>query len=110
MDIGHFRDGPYFCGETVVRHPEVVPEDQMMMFMRRDLQKFDDPEVVVVKRRFGFTFIPGGWIAGRAHVWPKFLERFEETIAMYFYLLESRSLRIKLFYKLHVRVMKDYVL
>lgn len=89
MDIGHFRDGPDFCGETVVRHPEVVPDDSMMMFMRRALAKFDDPESVVVKRRFGFTFIPGGWIAGRAHVWPMFLERFEETIAMYFLVGES---------------------
>ena len=49
MDIGHFRDGPYFCGETVVRHPEIVPEDQMMMFMIRGVptHEIDAPESVV---------------------------------------------------------------
>ncbi|GFH55471.1 hypothetical protein CTEN210_11947 [Chaetoceros tenuissimus] len=84
MDVGHFRDGPNYCGETVVRHPEIVPQDSMLMFMRRDLyEQFDHPESVVVEDDFGSTFIPGGWFAGRAHVWPKFLQRFEETIAMY---------------------------
>jgi hypothetical protein len=84
MDSGIFRDGPYFCGETVVRHPEIVPQDSMLMFMRRELDtRFDNPESVVVEDAFTSTFIPGGWIAGRAHVWPRFLRRFEETIAMY---------------------------
>ena len=83
MDVGHFRDGPNYCGETVVRHPEVVPQDSMMMFMRRALDRVDNPESVVVDDNFGATFIPGGWFAGRTHVWPKFLQRFEETIAMY---------------------------
>ena len=39
MDIGHFRGQDSFCGETVVRHPEIVPQDSMMMFMRRNLSR-----------------------------------------------------------------------
>ena len=85
MDIGHFRGQGSFCGETVVRHPEIVPQDSMMMFMRRNLKPgIDNPESVVVEDMFRMTYIPGGWIAGRAHVWPTFLQRFEETIGMYF--------------------------
>ncbi len=87
MDIGHFRgSGELFCGETVVRHPEIVPDDgRIMLFMRRGLgENSDHPENVVVDDHIGETFIPGGWIAGRRDVWPKFLQRFEETIAMYF--------------------------
>ncbi|GFH55472.1 hypothetical protein CTEN210_11948 [Chaetoceros tenuissimus] len=85
MDIGHFRGTSHFCGETVVRHPEIVPQDSMLMFMRRGLKPgIDNPESVVVEDMFRMTYIPGGWIAGRAHVWPTFLQRFEETIAMYF--------------------------
>jgi len=85
MDIGHLREsGDLFCGETLVRHPEIVPDDRIMLFMRSGLTARNHvPENVVVPAGFPSIFIPGGWIAGRRDVWPKFLERFEETIAMY---------------------------
>ena len=86
MDIGHFRKEPWFCGETVVRHPEIVPEDRMMLFMGRDIRIQENrevPDAIVVKDEFASTYIPGGWIAGRANVWPEFLQRFEETISIY---------------------------
>ncbi|GFH61847.1 hypothetical protein CTEN210_18323 [Chaetoceros tenuissimus] len=85
MDIGIFRETDAFCGETVVRHPEIVPEDRMLLFMRRNLWAIDKPEDIVVKDEFASTFITGGWIAGRPNVWPEFLRRFEETVAMYLF-------------------------
>lgn len=90
MDIGHFREGNYFCGETVVRHPEIVPQDdRMLLFMYRGLKEQDQMRYKnpIFSQGFSSFYIAGGSLAGRIEAWHKFLGKMEESIVLYY---ESR--------------------
>jgi len=86
MDIGHFREGPHFCGKTVIRHPEVVKKNRVMLFPWRTLlpsdAEFDTGEKLFF-RGFTSSFVAGGCISGDIEAWPRYLETFEETVELY---------------------------
>lgn len=90
MDIGHFRDeGTLFCGKNVVRHPEIIPKDRIVLYPyrslglkpRKDFQR--DPNPLWSDEYFYPHYIAGGVISGGADAWPIFLDKMEESIDMF---------------------------
>ena len=94
MDIGHFREGPFFCGKTVVRHPEVIPKDRIVLYPyraleveKKDMERDADP---IFSEGFWSFYIAGGVISGGKDVWPIYLDKIEESIDIY----KRRSVRL----------------
>eukprot|EP00594_Rhizosolenia_setigera_P017175 CAMPEP_0178961480 /NCGR_PEP_ID=MMETSP0789-20121207/13732_1 /TAXON_ID=3005 /ORGANISM="Rhizosolenia setigera, Strain CCMP 1694" /LENGTH=372 /DNA_ID=CAMNT_0020645323 /DNA_START=174 /DNA_END=1292 /DNA_ORIENTATION=+ len=86
MDIGHLREGDFFCGDTVVRHPEIVPQDgRMLLFMWRGLKEGDELRYQnpIFSDGFYSFYIAGGSLAGRIDAWGHFLQKMEESMILY---------------------------
>lgn len=86
MDIGLLREGDHFCGDTVVRHPEIVPEDnRILLFMWRGLKEEDELryENTIFSEGFKSFYITGGCIGGRPEAWLRFLSKMEESMVLF---------------------------
>jgi hypothetical protein len=86
MDIGHLREGDFFCGDTVVRHPEIVPEDdRILLFMWRPLKEGDELryENTIFSEGFKSFYIAGSCFGGRPEAWRRFLSKMEESMILY---------------------------
>lgn len=87
MDIGLMREGEYFCGDTVMRHPEIVPEDdRILLFMWRKLDELEDHmryENPIFSEGFKSFYVTGGCIGGNAEAWRRFLDKMEETMVLF---------------------------
>lgn len=84
LDIGQMRSArDQFCGDIVMRHPEIVPNDgRLMLFMSRDVKE-EDQLGFNNSIFFGRPYIAGGLIAGYADAWPRFMVKMEESILLY---------------------------
>lgn len=87
MNVGLFREGPHFCGKTVVRHPEVILEDRIVLYPYRalsvewkDVDRDSDP---IWSQGFWSHYTTGGFISGGVDAWPRFLDKIEESIQLY---------------------------
>lgn len=86
IDSGHFRFGNHFCGKTVVRHPEIIPKDRVVLYPCRGLKyKIDQRNYDnrIFSGTFGKFFIAGGTISARVNPWRLFQEKIEESIDLY---------------------------
>jgi hypothetical protein len=87
MDIGLFRDeGILFCNKTVVRHPEVIPEDRVVLYPYRALKPYRDilrDKEPLWSAGFWSHYTSGGMISGGVEAWPKFMDRMEESVQLY---------------------------
>ena len=87
MNVGLFREGPHFCGKTVVRHPEVILEDRIVLYPYRalsvewkDVDRDSDP---IWSQGFWSHYTTGGFISGGVDARPRFLDKIEESIQLY---------------------------
>jgi hypothetical protein len=87
IDMGHFRDTKTFCGHTVVQHPEIIPDDRIVLFPYRALsvewKDIDRDQNPLWSEGFWSHYIAGSVISGGVTAWPKFMNKMEETIRIY---------------------------
>ena len=75
----------YFCGKSVVRHPETIPNDRIVLYPFRPLNAQDHSRDADPVWTGGFEthYIAGGVVSGGKDAWPTFLEKIEESIDIY---------------------------
>ena len=87
MDLGHLRIGPVFCGKSVVRHPESIPNNRVVLYpwraLNAELKDHERDADPVFSGGFNLHYIAGGMMSGGKNAWPTFLEKIEESINIY---------------------------
>jgi hypothetical protein len=87
LDAGHFRDSNvHFCYKTLVRHPEIIPYDRIVLNPYRQVNPSDAEQynsTTLSGPGFSAWYVAGGGFSGDIFAWPRFLKAFEKTVQLY---------------------------
>lgn len=80
MDIGHFRHpGEKWKGRTLISHPEVIPDDRMLMQANKGFFTMPRRPPNAPWLRIDQHYVSGSAIAGHMNTWPKWYDQLQEV-------------------------------